>query len=293
MAALVDPAATVVHVERLTGGLAADVHAVTVATPGGSTLDVVVRQLIPGGDAEAGGESERTAGLATTLGRLSPHPAIPSPAVLGVDPDGEHTEGRPALAMRRLPGAAVVDAAGLADGVDAMAALLAEVHHTDVDAEPADSWFAPERVAAPTDAARPELWGHALDLVLADPPPEGPRAFLHHDYQPFNLLWDSGNITGLVDWDHAGLGPEGIDVAHCRLNLAILASADTADAFLDRYRDHAGTDIDPRWDLQELVGYGDGWRRSIPVQVAGRTPLDVAGMTARVEELLGRVLARC
>ena len=34
------------------------------------------------------------------------------------------------------------------------------------------------------------------------------------------------------------------------------------------------------------------WRRFIPVQVAGRAPVDTAGMTSRVEDLLEATLGR-
>jgi len=33
-------------------------------------------------------------------------------------------------------------------------------------------------------------------------------------------------------------------------------------------------------------GDGDTWQEFIPVQVAGRAPVDLAGMTARVEDVL-------
>jgi hypothetical protein len=45
--------------------------------------------------------------------------------------------------------------------------------------------------------------------------------------------------------------------------------------------------------MEMLLEYGDGWGGFITTQVAGRAPVDAAGMTARVEELIALALARC
>jgi hypothetical protein len=89
-------------------------------------------------------------------------------------------------------------------------------------------------------------------------------------------------------------GPFELDVAHCELNLAVLFSADVADRFRLAYESVSGRVCDPRWSIASLMDYiGDGpWSEFIPKQVAGRAPLDVAGMNARVEELVERTLDR-
>lgn len=289
VASLVGPGARVVESVRLPGGLAADVHAVTIVDGSDRRTDLVVRQLRPG----HGDEPARTESLAAVLTALADHDGVPSPRLVDADPHGGSNDGRSTLVMERLPGSVVLAPQGLEAGIEEMARVLVAVHATPVDAPPFESWFRPDRAAPPSGAHHRARWRAALDLVLADPPPAGERTFLHRDHQPFNLLWEGPRISGLVDWDHACLGPTGVDVAHTRLNLAILASADAAERFREHYEQSSGSTVDPRWDLQELLGYGDGWKESIPVQVAGRAPLDVAGMTARVEDLLGRVLDRC
>ena len=52
-----------------------------------------------------------------------------------------------------------------------------------------------------------------------------------------------GRLTGVVDWPHAAVGSRGSDVGHCRLNLAVLFDAETADDYLARYERAA----DARW----------------------------------------------
>ena len=42
----------------------------------------------------------------------------------------------------------------------------------------------------------------------------------------------------------------------------------------------------------ELTMYSGGWQRFIPIQVGGRTKVDVEGMHDRVEELLASALTR-
>jgi aminoglycoside phosphotransferase (APT) family kinase protein len=123
---------------------------------------------------------------------------------------------------------------------------------------------------------------------------EGARetCFLHRDFQHFNFLWARGRLTGVVDWGAASTGPPAVDVGHCRLNLAVLFGASWAEQFRTAYESETGRGVDPWWDLHALASYGDAWRRFIPLQVAGRAPVDIDGMTARVEEVMRGTLRR-
>jgi hypothetical protein len=58
------------------------------------------------------------------------------------------------------------------------------------------------------------------------------------------------------------------------------------------YEAEAGRTVDRGWDLYAVTASRDEWRRFIPVQVAGRAPVDTAGMTSRVEDLLEATLGR-
>lgn len=64
------------------------------------------------------------------------------------------------------------------------------------------------------------------------------------------ILWQRGTISGVVDWVNSCLGPREVDLGHCRLNLALLYGTETADHFLDAYREIAGASYsyDPYWD---------------------------------------------
>ena len=54
----------------------------------------------------------------------------------------------------------------------------------------------------------------------------------------------------------------------------------------------AGRRVDAWWDVHALLSYGPDWKQFLPIQIDGRVPLDVDGMTARVEDVLGRALRR-
>lgn len=85
--------------------------------------------------------------------------------------------------------------------------------------------------------------------------PKARECFIHRDYHPANLLWTHHTVSGVVDWINACRGPAGIDLGHCRVNLAQLFDVPTADAFLSAYQRHAGTTFlyDPYWDLLSLI----------------------------------------
>ena len=104
------------------------------------------------------------------------------------------------------------------------------------------------------------------------------------------MLWSRERLTGVVDWSEACVGPPEVDVGHCRLNLAVLFSADVADRFRELYEAESGHKVDAWWDVHALLSYGPSWKQFLPVQIDGRAPLEVDGMTRRMEEVLNRSL---
>ncbi len=108
------------------------------------------------------------------------------------------------------------------------------------------------------------------------------EVLVHGDYQHFNVLWCDGRLTGVVNWPNAATGNRGSDVGHCMLNLAVLFDAGVAGEYLAMYERAAGVRVDRRADLRALLCFDHEWQRFIPRQVAGRAPLDVAGMPGRV-----------
>lgn len=80
-------------------------------------------------------------------------------------------------------------------------------------------------------------------------------------------------------------------MAHTRLDVVALYDVERAEAFRRAYEATTGRPTDPWWDVAELLAYEPGWPL-LQHQVGRRLRVDSVGMTARVEDLLARVLAR-
>ena len=272
---------------RIPGGLTASVHRLSLRLPGGTSTQVVLKRFTDP-DGVRGPAVVRNEAAALAAVEAGP---VPAPRLLGVSPDGADTDGSPALLMTRAPGHVWLTPPDVDAWARQLAALLPTLHAESADVathRPRD----PDGLTVPGSALRPEVWTAARRVIAAAPPP-GVAGFVHGDYQHFNVLWSRGRLRAVVDWTRARIASPDFDVGHCRLNLAVLYSAEVAERFRRAYESEAGRRVEPWWDVHQLLAYGDDWRDSIPVQVAGRAPLDVAGMTARVEELLAVALARC
>jgi len=297
--------ARVVAWRRMTGGMASVVHRLTIDH--GSYRDVLVLRQYEVADSDTAAQVRHEAAILRAV-----HDAgLPAPEPIAADADGRKSDGRPALLMTRLPGRVDVTPADPDGWLRQIAAMAVRIHDVRVAAGPFEAridaaafsthgWSSRTKSlipvsagtpAIPASATRPAVWEAAF-AILRQQAPEPATCFLHRDYQPFNLLWRRGRLTGVVDWTRSCTGPADFDTGHCRLNLAVLFGADWAERLRLAYEAEAGRAIDPWWDLYALTAYSDEWRWFIPVQVAGRAPVDTAGMTSRVEDLLEATLGR-
>ena len=232
----------------------------------------------------------RTAREAAALQRLAPT-AVPAPELVAADPEGRFNDGVPSLVMTRVPGAVNLTPADPAQWLRHMAEVLPVIHAVTVPDDPFKIFFDTDTLAPPAWSRWPDHWRAAIDLIRQDLP-EYPPTFIHSDFQHFNVLWSRGRLTGVIDWTDPRNGPPDIDVGHCRLNLAILFSPETAERFRDVYESIAGRMVDPRWDVISLLRYLPGWGSFIQFQAGRRALVDVAGMHGRVDELLRRAMRR-
>ena len=73
------------------------------------------------------------------------------------------------------------------------------------------AYWAPILAKAPDDHWLRE--GRALaDALAAHIPDAGSIGIIHGDYQPGNLLFDNGRLTGIIDWELAGIGAQALDL---------------------------------------------------------------------------------
>ncbi len=108
-------------------------------------------------------------------------------------------------------------------------------YHEDCDLRRPAWWHSPavwERAVRQTETARP----------VAEP------VVIHRDFHPGNMLWLGGRLSGVVDWVDACLGPAAFDLAHLRVNLAVLHGIGAEDVLGDG---------DPAWDIEAAFGYLD------------------------------------
>jgi aminoglycoside phosphotransferase (APT) family kinase protein len=264
---------------RLYGGLTSEVDAVTLAD--GESL--VLRRYTEWGR----GAAECIEREAATLTKLA-GTSVPAPRLVAAEPSADV----PMLLMTRLPGTVWLTPPDFESWLGQMARALVGIHavslegitHTEAKGDPM-------KIKLPRWSSRPELWKRATKIVATKPDRFEP-VFIHSDYQHFNMLWLDGRMTGVVDWPYAGAGHPDYDVAHCRLNLAILFSIEVAERFRLLYEAESGRRVDPLWDLRGMMSYDDGWKNFIPIQVAGRATVDGDGMDDRIEGLMERIIAR-
>ncbi len=265
--------AEVESVRRLYGGMSSAVHCISLRTRG-LAKDYVIRQF---DNAEWLREEPDLALHEAESLRRAFRSGLPTPQVVAFDETGRDC-GVPAVLMTRLEGTVVLRPRLMSSWLDGLAESLARIHAVEAGNFP---WvyFTYRDIASleiPSWSRVPGLWDQAISRVRGPRPEYEPR-FIHRDYHPTNILWARGAVSGVVDWVNACRGPSGIDVGHCRVNLAMLFGVSAADAFLAAYERHAGPSFsyDSYWDLLSLIDILFG----PPVVYPGWTALGVTGLT--------------
>lgn len=204
---------------------------------------------------------------------------LPTPKPLG-------TFGDNGVLMSWLPGAVILpkrpDAAWLAS----LARTLNDIHRSRLNVP-----YTYEAWNDTTVDDRPDWWQDgslwADAQALSAEAPDFDPILIHRDYHPVNVLWEGESISGIVDWINACLGPAGIDVAHCRLNLAIMYGQETAEAFLAAYRHAApGYRHDCFWDLEDALGALPSVKPYAPWAEFGLTGLTTKRVRTRLETFI-------
>ncbi|MFC5467493.1 phosphotransferase family protein [Cohnella suwonensis] len=291
----VHPGAEALEVERLLGGVSTPIYRLKIRADG-YERHVVLRLFEDAAWLKR--EPDLVRREAASLRRAALNDGVPTPRIVAVDESGDAC-GIPAMLMTRLEGRVVLEPSDMGEWLDGLSRAIVSVHRVEANDFP---WpFEPYCEASMMDASSwsrsPEKWKLASAIASGARPAFVPR-FIHRDYHPANVLWkdDDGNADGIVDWVNGCVGPAGVDVGHCRVNLAQLHGVGAADEFLDRYREHAGVTFayDPYWDLLTLIDYAYG---EPPEVYGGWTALGVTGLTnelvaERLDDYLESLLER-
>lgn len=287
----IDEQAGPLRVSRLHGGWTSDMWLVRA----GDGMEVVLRQMTR--DPWRRHAAELLAREAAVQRMLADGP-VPVPRPVRVDPDGAHA-GAPSLLMTHLPGRLELHDAG-AERLAALAGTLLAIHRHDPPPgqrpRPYYSWAYPERQQTPVWSASPRLWARAFE-VLNEPEPNFNGVFMHRDFHLGNVLWQDGQVSGVVDWVETSWGPADLDVAHCQTNLAMLHGIGPARAFRTAYTARGGRLDKNRpatafWQIMDIVGFlPTPDKVAGPWRDAGRPDITDVVASARLEQWLSAVLA--
>jgi aminoglycoside phosphotransferase (APT) family kinase protein len=224
--------ATVLRIERLEGGVSADVLALTLRRANGAEQKVVLRQKA--------GTLGREA-LAMARARAA---GLPVPAVEEVS-EGLTPNGAPALLMPYIPGHRQIDRAQPGPQLQRMAAFLAELHQLDIEGLDALPWLLDPLPELPEFLAIDERFAALRRWVESAPPAPygGTPVLLHGDFWPGNLRWEGEDLVGVLDWEDCHQGDPMVDVALTRLELRYLLGPSGAARFTEAYGARAPVDL--------------------------------------------------
>jgi len=212
---------------------------------------------------------------------------LPTPELIAFDADGSRA-GVPAVLMTLLPGEVDLLPDDPASWLAVLAQPLGVLHSSPLPdiAWSYDPWVDQKLLRPPEWTKQQDLWEEAFE-VYATGLPFSPQRFLHRDYHPVNVLWVDGAISGVVDWVNGCVGPQSSDVAHCRLNLALMYGYEIADRFLDRIEDP----YDRTWDLAPALSVLENFGVYTPWADFGLQHLSEPIVRERLEEFIARSLA--
>ena len=238
----VDPQATILRTEKMTGGVSAEVQRVTLATRDGRTRELVVRSHREfSGKSDPALRAEREYRLLARLAATDQ----PIPRPCAYDPPFT-------LLLEWVEGSSAMPAAP----AEPLAALIAGVHESGVTV-----------VDEPFVDPLPMLREWLPSMTIPQTLPALSNAHLtlvHGDFWPGNVLWHHGAVAALIDWEDASMGDCLIDVASMRAELYRLTNRQTVDEFTRAYAGRRGIDEGRLawWDLfmaSAQLMYMDSW----------------------------------
>lgn len=224
--------------------------------------------------------------------RLLQRHGIPAPKPLLLDDSGELL-GLPGIVTEFAPGAQIeppTQAALWGERAADTARMLAKIHQVPfteadkrylMDDNIEVAWFIKDGTI-PDYMRRDKDGEQVWQLVNAHWGrwQQTQSRFAHTDYWSGNILWHSGAISAVVDWEEAGYGHPAADVAYCRMEYYLEGLPEAADEFLRAYEAAAF------WTLTDLPLF--------ELAASARPMTDPAGWFTRphMEERFRRFIAQ-
>lgn len=234
-----EPKGRLVRAWALEGGVSAEVTALEIERVGGEREKLIVRR-------HGAGDLSENANIAADEFRLLVRlreAGLPVPTPYHVDATGEIFE-TPYIVVEYVEGETLFTTDDLSEHLRQMAQTLARIHQMDgvtddlaflpseakrtrklVQARPArlDESLGEGRIRAALEA---EGWREARN----------PEVLLHGDYWAGNVLWNSGRLVGIIDWEDAKLGDPLADLANARLETLWAFGAEAMRELTEEYR---------------------------------------------------------
>ncbi len=194
------PGSMLVNIERLQGGVSADVSRLDLKQASGSHLSVVLRAH---GESHSGHPAQTEFDLLDALFVKG----LPVAQPLAVD-ESKSLLPNDYLVLTFIGGSSLIESPNHAAYIERAAEMLARIHQTPVKGLPElparreplpevfDYW--------PQGPEWKELKTHLQHASFA--PFSGKTVLCHGDFWPENILWQEGRITGVLDWEDAALG---------------------------------------------------------------------------------------
>lgn len=244
--------AAVTRVEARRGGSSSAIHALTV----GDSRVVLRRYVIDGVFDEEPDIIDQEVRALRVLDRSDS--VTPTPIIWD---EAANDSDVPALVMSLVPGRVQWAPTNLESWLRHLAEALVPIHATPWKASDGIRPFRPyppERWEPPPWLRDPSLWERAA-AVFHSPPSDSARVFINRDYHPGNVLFRSGKVSGVVDWQAASIGPPSVDVSHCRGNLIGRFGLDVADRFTKIWQEVSGQSYHP-WAEAAMAVDALSWR---------------------------------
>jgi len=229
------PESTVTGIERLTGGVSADVHRIDL-DDGGAPRSVVVREH---GERHGGHSASTEFALLQALhesGVLVPRP-------LAIDISKTISE-HDCLVIEYIPGDSGFPRAEVSNYLAQAADALAGIHERGLPGLPA----LPERLEPLPEVF--DYWpegeeSQPLKRFLQQhdwPLFSGAHSLLHGDFWPENLLWKEGELSAVLDWEDAAVGDPLSDLAASRVEFRYQFGREGMQTFTAAYSRHRTID---------------------------------------------------
>lgn len=241
-------------------------------------------------------------GFATELAalRLAELRGLPAPRIIAVDETGA-SAGTYAVLETVVPGHSRIPTVGSPVRLAAIGAAAGALHDTPMAATPelplrtrpipATDFAAARR--AGTETTTP-LLDAAQAFVDGLAGPAGETVLVHGDLWQGNIMWTGDAVTGLLDWDMAGVGHPGVDLSSVRLDAALMFGLDAADPVRAAWEDTRGRPADdvPYWDAVAALNQPGDLATFAPVMHdQGRTDLTGRLLNERRDAFLRAALA--